>query len=217
MFHAFRLERPTGLVPPTGPKPPAPTPPAPTPPIPTPPTPTPEFIEWSQRLDDWAGGTELTQADANILRNVLRRFLEKAVPWNRLRLGKRSLSSGTSRVLLTIPNARGNDASAATYVPIAEGYKDPEGELRLTLLGALRLDKSRGQGNYPEADEDSARVATLVERLVERLIPHLDQRRHQEVRVLTWILRRQARVLGLVPRARISPFDSGSARRPKSM
>ena len=110
--------------------------------------------------------------------------------------------------MLTIPNARGNDAPAAIRLAIAEDSRDPKGQLRQTLLGALRLDESKGQLNYPNADEDSARVATLVERLVEEFIPHLERQRDQEVRVLSWILQRQARVLGLVPRARMSRFDS---------
>ena len=45
--------------------------PTPSPPSPTPPVPEPEIVGWSQRLDDWAGGTELTQKDAQKLRNVL--------------------------------------------------------------------------------------------------------------------------------------------------
>jgi hypothetical protein len=206
VFHAFGLESPKGLGKPTrkpkdqeSPKSPEPTagPPA------IPGSPTPEMPGWLQRLDDWAGGTELGQRDAQKIRSVLLGYVERAIPWNYLRLSKRNLT-----LLLTIPNARGNDAPAAVRLAIAEDHNDPLGQLRQALLGALRLDASQGRWDYAEADEDSARVATLVERLVADLIPHLEQQRDQEVRVLSWILRRQARVLGLVPRTRMPLFDS---------
>ena len=200
VFHAFGLEPPKGLGSPRSPLPP-PTPDRPTPP--TPPVPMPDVTAWSRRLDEWAGGIELDQRHAQKLRSILLRHLEKAIPWNRLRLGKRN-----PRLLLTIPNARGNEAPAAIRLAIAEDHKDPQGQLRLTFLGALRLDRSRGELNYLEADEDSARVATLVERLVEDLIPHLERARHRQVRVLSWILGRQARVLGLLPPASGPLFDS---------
>jgi len=116
---------------------------------------------------------------------------------------KRSLS-----LLLRIPNARGNDGSAAIYLPIADGHADPTGELRLTLLGAIRLDRANGRTEYPGADEDSARVATLVERLVSQLIPRLEEAREREVQTLAWALARQARVLGLVPRERMSKSEA---------
>lgn len=165
--------------------------------------PTQEITNWRLRLDEWANDTELAQRDAQKLRTVLLRHLEKAIPWNRLRLSKRNLS-----LLLTIPNARGNDAPTAIRITLAENHKDPQGQLRQALLGALRFDESNGRLDYAEADEDSARVATLVERLVADLIPHLERQRDQEIRILSWILRRQARLLGLVPRARMSAFDT---------
>lgn len=209
LFQAFGLERPKGLgaskksdtpvIPkgPSGPKPPQP-------PMPSkPPTQTPEMDRWRETLDNWAGGTELGQRDAQKLRNVLLGFLEKAIPWNRLRLAKQN-----QRLLLTIPNARGNDAAAAIRLAIADSHKDPQGQLRQALLGALRLDELKGRLDYPEADEDGARVATLIERLVADLIQHLEHQREQEVRVLSWLLRRQARVLGLIPRARMPAFDT---------
>ena len=133
VFGAFGLERPQRLGTLTGTdqnrgreRNPAPTP---SPHSPTPPVPEPEIAGWSQRLDDWAGGTELTQKDAQKLRNVLLRYLEKAIPWNSLRLAKQN-----HRPLLVIPRARGNDAPAAIRLAIAEGSRDPTGQLRQTLL-----------------------------------------------------------------------------------
>ena len=206
VFRSFNIEYPDGLsswtetgggtAPKLSPSPADPTPPAL-------PIDALEIDGWRQRLDDWASGTELGQRDSQKLRNVLLRYLEKAIPWNGLRLGKRNLS-----LLLKIPNARGNAAAAAIRIAIAEDHNDPNGQLRNALLGAIRLDKSNGRMNYSEAAEDSARVASLVERILENLIPHLKRQRDQDVRILSWILRRQAQILGLVPRARMSLFES---------
>ena len=208
LFAAFGLQRPASL--PEKPKTPEPQPPPrprpPTPlPEPTPPRPPaadPQIVEWGQKLDRWASGEELAQRDANVLRNVLKRALEKAMPWNRLRMGKRNLN-----LLLTLPNARGNEAAATFRLAIATDHSDTSGQLRQTLLGAIRLDRCGGRGDYPEADEDSARLATLVERLVAELIPILEQERALEVKVLAWTLGRQARVLGLLPRQRLPRMD----------
>ena len=202
LFHAFDLERPKNLG--TTQKPLPPTPSGPKPLQPTePPKLHPEIDRWRKILDKWAGGTELGQQDARKLRNVLLGFLKNAIPWNRLRLAKQEPS-----LILTIPNASGNNAPAAIRLAIANSHKDPQGELRQTLLGALRLDHFKGQQNYPEADEDSARVATLIERMVGDLTPHLEHQREQEVRALSWLLRRQARVLGLIPHVRMPAFDT---------
>lgn len=178
-------------------------PPRPDPaPAPQQPVPTPELDRWRDKLRNWTRGTELAQQDAQRLRRILLKFVEKAIPWNRLRLAKRNPG-----LLLTIPNARGNEAPAAIRIAIADSHEDPHGQLQLALLGAIRLDEANGQLNYPEADEDSARIATLVEHLVQDLIPHLEKQREQEVRVLSWILLRQGRILGLLPRTR-PKFDA---------
>ena len=207
LFDAFGLRRPVGLPQrPVTPEPPTAVQPEPrTESTPVPPTALvdPILAEWDWKLNAWTAGAELLQNDANFLRNAIKGLVEKSVPWNLLRMKKRSLS-----FLLRIPNARGNDASARIYLPIADDHADPTGELRLTLLGAIRLYRTNGRTDYPEADEDSARVATLVERLVSQLIPRLEEERERELKTLTWALARQARVLGLVPRERMSKFEA---------
>lgn len=157
--------------------------------------------QWRQTLEAWAGGTELGQGEARKLRNILASGVEKAIPWESLRLSKKNINIG-----LTIPNARGNPTSGFT-LKIADDHSDPDGELRHTLLGAIRLGELFKGTNYPDEDEDSARVATMTDRLVAQLIPLLEQKREQEVPVLSWMLRRQGRVLGLLPRARKPHFD----------
>jgi hypothetical protein len=203
IFDAFRLQRPTGLAMGT-PKVPPPTKPEPTPPTSELPTPTedPRVARWREKLEAWSGGTELGFQDANHLRKVLKSAIEKAIPWNSLRLAvRRDITPA-----LVIPNARGNP-KAGFSVLVADDHTDPDGELRHSFLAAYRTDLFSGRLDYPEADEDSALVATLVERLVTDMIPQIEQQRQQEARVLAWILRKQGRLLGLFLRERLPAFD----------
>lgn len=204
IFDAFRLQRPTGLAAgepatPLPPKTPNPTPPT-VPPQPS--TEDPRVAQWREKLEAWTGGSELGQQDANKLRSVLRSAIEKAIPWNRLRLAVRR----NINLALMIPNARGNP-TAGIQVSVAKDHRDPDGELRHSLLAAIRIDMFNGRLDYPEADEDSARVATLVERLVTDIIPQIEQQRQREAGVLAWILRKQGRLLGLFRRERLPAFD----------
>ena len=204
IFDAFGLQRPTGLAAgepatPRPPKKPDPTPPT-VPPQPS--TEDPRVAKWREKLEAWTGGAELGQQDANKLRSVLRSAIEKAIPWNGLRLAVRR----NINLALTIPNARGNP-TAGIPVSVAEDHSDPDGELRHSLLAAIRIDLFDGRLDYPEADEDSARVATLVERLVTDIIPQIEKQRQREARVLAWILRKQGRLLGLFRRERLPAFD----------
>lgn len=204
IFDAFGLKRPTDLAPaapaiPLPQKPPSQTPI--TPPLQHP-AEDPRVAQWREKLEAWTGGTELGQQDANKLRSVLRSAIEKAIPWNRLRQAvRRDISPA-----LMIPNARGNPTSGIP-ITVAKDHRDPDGELRHSLLAAIRIDLFDGRLDYPEADEDSARVATLVERLVTDIIPPIEQQRNREIRVLAWILRKQGRLLGLFRRERQPLFD----------
>jgi hypothetical protein len=209
IFDAFGLKRPIGLaaagpatqLPPNTPDRTPPTPPAHPQPQPQPPIEEPRVAQWREKLEAWTGGTELGQQDANKLRSVLRSAIEKAIPWNGLRLVRRNISPA-----LMIPNARGNP-TAGIQVSVAKDHRDPNGELRHSLLAAIRIDLFNGRLDYQEADEDSARVATLVERLVTDIIPQVEQQRQREARVLSWILRKQGRLLGHFQRERLPLFD----------
>jgi len=206
IFDAFELKRPTGLAAaspatPLPPKPPGPTPPTPPP---QPPTEDPRIAQWRETLQAWTGGSELAQQDANKLRSLqlLRTAIVKAIPWNGLRLAVRR----NINLALMIPNARGNP-TAGIQISVAKDHRDPDGEIRQSLLAAIRIDLFNGRLDYQEADEDNARVATLVERLVTRTIPQIEQQRQREVRVLAWILRKHGRLLGLFRRERLPAFD----------
>lgn len=165
---------------------------------------TPDVGDWAKKLRNWIEGEPLGQQDANKVRKVLARLVEQAVPWNRLRLNKRALNN----LLLTIPNARGNDGAASFKIAVAEECVDPDGELQLTLLGAVRLDANDWKLGYPEADEDSARVAILVEQLVSKVVQYLEAERERDVATLSWVLYRQAMILGLATRQRTTAYEA---------
>lgn len=206
LFDAFGLRRPASLPKPftlKGQKNPPPVPETNSKPEPPIVPEDPVLAEWDRKINAWTAGAEMLQKEATILRNAIKGLVEKAVPWNLLRMKKRFVS-----FLLRIPNARGNDAGRMIYLTIADDHADPTGELRLTLLGVIRLNHANGNLDYPGADEDSARVATLVERLVFQLIPHLEELRDQEVKALAWALARQGRILGLVPRERMTRLEA---------
>lgn len=164
---------------------------------------TPDVSDWSETLRHWVDGTPLSQSDARRIRNLLKPLVEQAVPWNALRLAKRNL-----KLLLTIPNAPGNDVGASIKIAIAEDCRDPDGELQLTLLGALRLDANKWNLNYPEADEDSARVSNLVQHLAKDVIEGLEVEREKEVLTLSWMLYRQAMILGLGSNQRMTRVEA---------
>lgn len=204
IFDAFGLLRPSGLRVGTPPTPLPPQPPDQTSPSPPPQTPTedPRVAQWREKLEAWSGGTELGFQDANQLRKVLKGAIEKAIPWNSLRLAVRR----NINLALMIPNARGNP-TAGIPVTVAKDHRDPDGELRHSFLAAIRIDLFNDRLDYPEADEDSALAATLVERLVTDMIPQIEQQRQREALVLAWILRKQGRLLGLFLRERLPTFD----------
>lgn len=164
---------------------------------------TPDVSEWSEKLRNWVDGIQLSQSDARRIRKIVTPLVEQAIPWNSLRLARRKFS-----LLIVIPNAPGNEATVPFRVAIADDCNDPDGELQLTLLGALRLDATGWTLNYPEADEDSARVSNLIERLVEDVSEQLDRERETEVLTLSWVLYRQAMILGLGSQQRMTRVES---------
>ncbi|MCB2426415.1 protein DpdH [Methylophaga pinxianii] len=162
-----------------------------------------EIEKWRKILHEWSAGSVLQQTEANKLRQILRPLLIKAIPWNSLRLSKFEFT-----ILLTIPNAQGNDAAAKYKLPIADDFKDPSGDLQQTLLGAIRMENANWDLDYLGAEEDSARLANLIQRLVSVFIRDLESERDSDVKVLSWILYRQALILGATERKRMSSYET---------
>ena len=162
----------------------------------------PQIEIWRKRLDDWSGGVELGQNDANKLRSILMDSIKRGVDWNAQRMADRWPKS----LLIHIPNARGNDKVAKiTLYQLAEEHSDPTGQLRKTLLATIRYDLVGKSWDYQGGDEDSALYANLIDVLRCELMQKLDQEREREIAPLGQILLVQARILGLAGKQVSSP------------
>ena len=162
----------------------------------------PEVKKWREKLNKWAGGTELGQQDANKLRRFIVSALEKHIDWNAIFMIPRPL-----KVLVTIPNARGNEAPVKYRLPIADDHTDPTGEVRQALLAVVRCESARNNWNYPDGDQDSALFANMLEKLSERVVPLLVEERDKEIGPLVNILVRQGLILGMGTRRMKPPDD----------
>lgn len=151
--------------------------------------------EWRKKLDEWASGVRLEQTDANKLRKLITNTIEKQIDWNSLCLTRRTL-----KLMLVIPNARGNDAAAKHRINLADDHTDPSGVLRKTLLAVVCYESAGNTWNYQGGDEGSALLANLVENLTESLIPLLIEESDKETASLASILINQGRILGILPK-----------------
>lgn len=152
---------------------------------------------WSQKLEDWAAGAQLVQADARDLRNALAAILKGAIDWPALRIPVQEIKA----TWLSIAGARGNPV-VGRIVVVCDRHEDGDGTLREGFLGALRFGFNGYQWNYPEADVDYVASATIVDGLVARLVPMLIAEANAQTAVIGRALINQSRILGLVPPVR---------------
>jgi len=155
--------------------------------------------DWSKKLDDWASGTEVVQADARALRNALRNMLDGAINWSEHRIPKQEIKA----TWLSIAGARSNPAAGRILV-VCDRWEDEDGTLREGFLGALRFGLNGNQWNYPEADIDYIASAAIVDRLVAQLLPMLIAEVNTQTAVICRTLLNQSRIIGLSPPVRAS-------------
>lgn len=121
--------------------------------------------EYHVALENWVqNGTRLEQTIANKIRKALEILVNQRIDWNAERCRKRSeIKSGK----FSIPYAGGEQGLDANAIMIAPSNEDPDGRLRGDLLALLRhCDVYKYSTDYVGADEDLARIANLVERLM---------------------------------------------------
>ncbi len=152
----------------------------------------PAFEVWRTKLDAWAAGQELGQADARDLRSALAGMVRDAMTGPTLRIRDLDLKATS----ISIPNARNNPAGGRIWV--CEDHADPTGTVRAGLLGVVRYVLLRGKRwTYPEADDDYVASAALIDRLIAQFTP---------VSVDDAITQASTLALGLVTQARIAGF-----------
>lgn len=173
--------------------------------IDAPPPPPPEAIQdprvaaWSKKLEAWAGGTELVQADARELRAALAAMLKGAINWPALRIPDQEIKA----TWLSIAGARNNPVGGRILI-VCDDNVDEDATLREGFLGALRFGFNGHQWDYPEADVDYVATAAIVDRLVDQLTPMLLQESNLQTAVLGRALLNQSRIVGLSPPVRPS-------------
>ncbi len=164
----------------------------------------PRVADWSKKLNDWAAGTELVQADARALRNALAAMLKGAINWAALRIPDQEISPRW----LKIAGARGNPVGGRVLV-VCESHEDEVGSLREGFLGALRFTEiHKGKKwSYPEADVDYVASAAIIDGLVAQLVPMLVAEAKAQTAIFGKALLNQSRIIGLSPPVRPSTAE----------
>ncbi|RUW54562.1 ATP-binding protein [Mesorhizobium sp. M1A.F.Ca.ET.072.01.1.1] len=176
-------------------------------PLPPPLTPAPEqdprVAAWSKKLDAWASGTELVQADARELRSALAAMLKGAINWPALRMPDEDIKA----TWLSIAGARNNPVSGRILV-VCDRREDEDGTLREGFLGALRFGFNGHRWNYPEADVDYVASAAIIDHLVDQLVPILVAETKAQAAVVARALLNQSRIIGLAPPVRAAGAEA---------
>lgn len=162
----------------------------------------PRVASWSKKLDAWAAGSELVQADARELRKVLAAMLKGAVNWPALRIPDQEIKA----TWLSIAGAKNNPVAGRVLI-VCDRHQDEDATLREGFLGALRFMFNGYRWNYPEADQDYVASAAIIDRLVDQLQPMLLAEAKAQTAVIGRALLNQSRIIGLSPPVRPGPAE----------
>lgn len=123
-----------------------------------------EVTKLKAALEQWVQGTSLLQVTANAIRKALASTLNDQLDWNAERCLKTAIEP---QLHISIPNASGEGHLATRHIKIAPDNSDPDGRIRGELLSLLRVnDIFAKRSDYEEYEEDLARIANLVDRLM---------------------------------------------------
>ncbi len=161
--------------------------------------PDPWFSDLQAKVDAWAAGTPLGQAEANAIRTALAGMIKDAINWPALRLRPQSIRPGS----IHIANAKGN-APAKRVLHVCERFEDEDGRIRAAMLGALRYGRNQQRWNYEGADDDYVATCNLVDKLAAQLRPMLVEEAGRQINAIARGLVTQARVVGLTPPVRLN-------------
>lgn len=157
-----------------------------------------EISEYRATLEAWVRGTALPQTVANAIRKALAGALNDAIDWN----AERMLKTAIEPTQVSIPSSSGEGRVFANAVKLAESNQDTDGRLRSELLSLLRTTHVfAGQSDYEEFEDDVARVANLVNRLLPQAIALVRARNSERLQQAILMLRANSDALGRSERA----------------
>lgn len=152
-------------------------------------------------LHNWViNSTPLKQDLANKIRKNLANGINRVIDWNAERCGvKREITSNQ----VSIPNALGQGGISSNAIEIAPDSNDSDGQLRSDLLSLLRyfdvFDSSR---NYDGFEDDFARIANLVDRLLPKALEVIRASMRKQNDLATSALAANSRLLGITERGK---------------
>ena len=151
-------------------------------------------------LENWVQkGVRLDQKVANMIRQALASLINPRIDWNAERCLKREVKSGW----FSIPNASGEGGLAANAVSIASDSQDQDGRLRGELLALLRYcSVYERSADYEGADEDLARIANLLDRLIPEVLVSVRASLKNQTEAAILALAANSRLLGASERGR---------------
>ena len=159
-----------------------------------------QINEYQAVLENWVqNGTMLEQAIANKIRKALETLINQRIDWNAERCLKREIKSDK----FSIPNARGEQGIATNAIKIAPNSNDTDGRLRAELMALLRyFEVYKPSADYESVDDDMARIANLVERLLPDalLMVRASVKKQNQSTILA--LAANSRLLGIYERGR---------------
>jgi hypothetical protein len=181
-------------------------------PVPVAIPPSAEEERFEQALEAWVVRNERLPSDpSNDIRTCLAIAINEQLDWSSERCDK--LPIGANRISIN-SNAHGEGNILNVAVRIAEDISDEHGQLRGELLALVRLYKfNKKTADYAAADDDMARVANLVDRLMPQALQYVRAQNAAHLRSATRALIANSRVLGVSEGARtllsLPPFLFG--------
>ena len=160
-----------------------------------------QIIDIQDTLHNWViNGTQLKQGTANSIRKHLANAINRVIDWNAERCGvKREISAN----LISIPNALGEGGISSNAIKIAPNSNDSDGQLRGDLLSLLRyFDVFDSGHDYDGFEDDFARIANLVDRLLPDVLEVVRTSIQKQNRLAVSALAANSRLLGITERGR---------------
>ena len=149
-------------------------------------------------LENWVqNSVRLDQGVANLIRKALDQAISDRIDWNAERCT--SFAFGSSRI--SIPHAGGETTILSDAIKIAPDHRDQDGRLRTELIALLRFYQFyKRKTDYEEVDDDLARIANLVQRLMPQALATIRNLVKTRARTASKLLSTNSRLLGVLDR-----------------